>query len=149
MTFSRRARGVLVMALLWALVWVVVWLAVAPVLFSVDFPPAETNLAYFLSRLWRFLLPPTVWGTISGATFAGFVAVLGSRRGWNALGIRHALVWGALSGLAGPIVLTAFLLTTSASDWLVLLTIALVSVALNAALAAGTIALAKRGEPTP
>ena len=132
------------MALLWAFAWVIVGLAI------LIYDGGLTRVAR-IPRLWIYLLIPAVWGAIGGAAFAGFIAVLGARRGWNALGVRHAVVWGALSGLAAPIVLAVLRSVAVAplrwSDAQVLLGIALVSVVVNGALAAGTIALAKRGEP--
>jgi len=143
MSFARRARGVIVMALLWALAWVIVGLAIL-------ISDGGIGRLARLPQLWVFLLIPAVWGAIGGAAFAGFVAVLGARRGWNALGVRHAVVWGALSGLAAPIVLAVLRSVAVAplrwSDAQVLFGIALTSVVVNGALAAGTIALAKRGE---
>ena len=141
----RRVRGVIVLSLLWALTWVVAWI---PVLLYVMSPRFE--VVFYRPPFWQLLLPAAIWGAISGATFAGFVAVLGSRRGWNALAIRHALAWGALSGLVAPVGLTGLVTLTEAhvgwTDARTLLIIALVSVVVNGALAAGTIALAKRGE---
>ena len=144
----RRVRGVLVMALLWALAWVVLWLPV--VLYITGPPGAPEAIAFYRPPLWQLLRPAAIWGAISGATFAGFVAILGSRRGWSALGARHALGWGALSGLVAPVGLTGLVSVTQShlgwTDARALSIIALVSVVVNGALAAGTIALAKRGE---
>ena len=81
----RRVRSVIVLSLLWSLTWVVAWI---PVLLYVLSP--RLALAFYVPRLWQLLRPAAIWGAISGAAFAGFVALLGSRRGWNALGIRHA-----------------------------------------------------------
>ena len=146
MAFARRARGVIVMALLWAITWVVVWLPV--VLYLLRGVPRDFEGP---PPLWQLLLPAAIWGAISGAAFAGFVAILGSRRGWNALGIRHALAWGALSGLVAPVGLTGLVSATEPrlrwEDARMLLVVALVSVLVNGVLAAGTIALAKRGQP--
>ena len=144
----RRVRGTIVMALLWALAWVVVWLPV--VLYIARPPQAAGVVAFYRPPLWQLLRPAAIWGAISGAAFAGFVAILGSRRGWSALGARHALGWGALSGLVAPVGLTGLVSVTQShlgwTDARALLIIALVSVVVNGALAAGTIALAKRGE---
>lgn len=145
----RRVRGILVMALLWALAWIVVWL---PVVLYIAHPPhAADVVAFYRPALWYLLRPAAIWGAISGAAFAGFVAILGSRRGWGALGARHALGWGALSGLVAPVGLAGLVSVTQShlgwTDARALSIIALVSVVVNGALAAGTIALAKRGEP--
>ena len=133
------------MALVWAFAWVLVGLAI------LIYDGGIARVAR-VPQLWIYLLIPAVWGAIGGAAFAGFIAVLGARRGWNALGVRHAVVWGALSGLAAPIVLAVLRSVAVAplrwSDAKVLLGIALTSVVVNGALAAGTIALAKRGEST-
>ena len=143
MGFARRARGVIVMALLWAFVWVLVGLGILVY-------DGGLGRLIFHRDFWILLLIPAVWGAIGGAAFAGFVAVLGGRRGWDALGARHAVVWGALSGLASPIVLAVLrAILVAPLDWSdtpVLVAIALVSVLVNGALAAGNIALAKRAE---
>ena len=135
---------------IWAGAWVLAWLPV--LIYAIYLPRARFDQAFLLPSFWQMLVPPAVWGALSGATFAGFVAALGSRKGWSSLGIRHALTWGALSGLAGPIVLGALLVGTAGriiwTDMRILIVIALVSVIVNGALAAGTIALAKRGEAT-
>jgi hypothetical protein len=145
MSFARRARGVLVMALLWAFTWMLVGLAI------LIYDEGPSRLIHY-PRHWLLLLIPAVWGAIGGAAFAGFVAVLGGRRGWNALGVGHAVAWGALSGLAAPIALTALRVILvgwlSWSEAQVPLGLALLSVIVNGALAAGTIALAKRGAPS-
>jgi hypothetical protein len=144
MSFARRARGVIVMALLWAFAWVLVGLAI------LIYDGGIARLAR-VPQLWIYLLIPAVWGAIGGAAFAGFIAVLGARRGWNALGVRHAVVWGALSGLVAPLVLSVLRVIMVGplhwSDAQVVTGIALVSVLVNGALAAGTIALAKRAAP--
>jgi len=134
------------MALLWSVAWVIAWLPV--VLYLVGLP---LRREFYAPPIWQLLQPAAIWGAISGASFATVVAILGSRRGWSALGARHALAWGALSGLVAPIGLTGLVSVTQShlgwTDARALLVIALVSVVVNGALAAGTIALAKRGEP--
>ena len=141
----RRVRGIIVMALLWSVAWVIAWLPV--VLYLVGLP---LRREFYAPPIWQLLRPAAIWGAISGASFATVVAFLGSRRGWSALGARHALAWGALSGLVAPIGLAGLVSAERHLVWTdarVLLIIALVSVVVNGALAAGTIALAKRGEP--
>jgi hypothetical protein len=144
MSFARRARGVIVMALFWAFAWVLVGLAI------LMYDGGIARVAR-VRQLWIYLLIPAVWGAIGGAAFAGFIAVLGPRRGWNALGVRHAVVWGALSGLVAPLMLSVLRVIMvgplGLSDARVVTGIALVSVLVNGVLAAGTIALAKRGAP--
>lgn len=148
MSMARRVRGVAVMSLLWAVAWVLVWLPL--VLYSLRGPRIQFDVVVDTTPLWEVLLPPAIWGAISGATFALFVAVLGSRRGWSALGVRHAVAWGALSGLVAPIGLVAISGSPRLywSDSWPFLVIALLSAALNGALAAVTVALAKRGTST-
>jgi hypothetical protein len=89
-----------------------------------------------------FFLAPAVWGFISGLAFAAIIALMARRDGKPRLSLSRLAAWGLASGLFAPAFLGA-VLALSAGDGVLLpwMVVALVSAAINAALAAVSWAL--------
>ena len=144
MSLVRRLRGVIVMTIVWALAWAIVTLPWAIYVTSRN-AEAVFDVQVWPPTFWQVVIPAAIWGAASGVTFAFFVALRGSRRGWSALGARDVAIWGALSGLAAPIALALILIRwLSRASVPRLVTLVLISVVINGALAAVTIVLARR-----
>jgi hypothetical protein len=143
MAFARRVRGVIVMAFVWAVAWLLVMLPLA-LYSSTRAPEVVHDVLAPPPSFLEIALPSALWGAVSGALFAGYVAFRGSRRGWTGLGIRHAVVCAVLTALAVPFLIVA----VSPIPWFAarfFVVPALILALVNGGLAAGTIALAKRG----
>lgn len=108
MRLPRVLRGVLGTAVAWGLAWIPITLVTIGVsaLFGGPLPP----LHYFEP----LLAGAVIRGAISGAAFAGVLAVAGRRRTFGTLRARDMLAWGAMGGLVASGVLIGSLVLTSA-----------------------------------
>ena len=131
----RRIRAALTMGLLWAVPW-----AVVAVLLGMVIDPDES-----MDEMW-FLIGAYP-GFLGGVLFSIVLAVAERRRSLSELSVRRFGAWGAVAGLVIGVV--PFLLGTPSADIDVarLATVVIGSFTLmSAASAAGSLALARRGE---
>jgi hypothetical protein len=102
----RRLRAAGVLGLMWALLCapfgIAIYLALAAV--ATDFPLSARDL---LGLVVTGVTVGTIWGLASGLVFAAALAALERRGGVEHLSRRRVVGWGALSGAAFPIVVTA------------------------------------------
>jgi len=98
----RRIRGVLTLAALWALVWLAITVALGLILALFG--------AHTLSRAGLFYLGVfTALGAGSGAVFASLLALIEGNRVLNELSPRRFALWGAIGGVAIPVIGTLVL----------------------------------------
>jgi hypothetical protein len=107
MKVLRVMRGVLGTAIAWGLAWIPftlgAWGALA--VFGGEVAP--------LRYLGAAVVGAALRGAISGAAFAGVLAIAGRRRTFATLRARDMLLWGAIGGVVAPaIVFTAIALTS-------------------------------------
>lgn len=131
----RRARGAIGMGVLWALVWAPVAVLIGTQI--IDPTDAHDEMWWIVGALPGFL---------SGVVFSAVLGVAARRRSLSELSIVRVGAWGALAGvLIG--VLPFFLGDTDGRPWIGLAATVVVSItALSAVSAAGSLALARRGE---
>lgn len=98
MKIPRILRGVLGTAASWAVAWTVLTLAIfgGAALFGADLPA------------WQFwpqiLMGAARRGAISGAAFAGVLALIGRRRSFGALRFPELMLSGALGAVVAPLI---------------------------------------------
>ena len=138
----RRVRAIAMLAVLWGVVWFIVGLpvrALTEALLHAEFEPPPP-----------FLEIPTilmVWGTIAGAAFALFLMAAERRRTLHLLRWSRTALWGALGSLPFPAVIVVREgIQPGSAQWEPILIVCTISALLGAACAAGTLALAKRGQ---
>ena len=126
--WMRRIRAAIGMGLTWGAAW---FGAGMLLLFVVGFGAADVPFPLFFGLL----------GFLAGATFSGFLGVLGRRRRFDEMSLPRFAGWGALGGLVvcGIVALTA----GPGADLLVVGPVFAVAGAISAA---GTLALARRAE---
>lgn len=127
--FLRKCRGAFGIALTWSATWALVFagLAIGVGIFdpaSVD--PGESPL--------RIAGIGAVFGFVSGLGFAAVLSLAEGRKVLRKLSVGRAAMWGAIGTSAFP-------LLTGVNDSMVFLVCPI-----GAALAAGSVALARRGE---
>jgi hypothetical protein len=131
----RRIRAAVVMGLLWAIPW-----AVVAVLIGMIVDPDES-----MDEMWWLI--GAYPGFLGGVLFSIVLAVAERHRNLSELSVRRFGAWGALAGLV--IGVLPFVLGTPSADVNVgrLATIVIGSfTAMSAVSAAGSLALARRGE---
>ncbi len=131
----RRIRAAVTTGLLWAVPW-----AVVAVLIGMVVDPDES-----MDEMW-FLIGAYP-GFLGGVLFSIVLAVAERRRSLNEMSVRRFAAWGAVAGLV--IGVLPFMLGTPSADIDVarLATVVIGSFTLmSAASAAGSLALARRGE---
>jgi len=141
----RTLRGVLGTAIAWALPWALAGGAALTVFGYVGIarafaPPANVLIDMF----WNGALVSGVVGALSGAAFAGTVALTERRTSFASLSIGRMLAWGALGSGAVALALAAVASLTSGRVPWPLLPLVGVSVALGAASSASMLWLARR-----
>ena len=148
-TFLRRLRGVTVTALLWAFVWAFIGalLIAFEVIRHGGNPTGPIGLA-FLAATTSF----GILGAFSGSVFAVVLALLERRRTLEDLSMRRVAAWGAIGGMALPILgVVTFLSRFSAiplEDLVPVVVLGAVMAVLGAACSTATVALARRPVPT-
>lgn len=128
-TFLRRLRGALGITLTWGVVWAAVFAAIGVVVGIVDpdsIDPGEDPL--------RIGLIGGFYGLVSGAAFSALLSLAEGRKVIRSLSLGRAALWGAIATAAFP------LLTPVNNSMLIFLC------PIGAALAAGSVAIAKRAE---
>jgi hypothetical protein len=155
MSVSHRIRGILKTTVFWGIAWALNGAVLAIGLWLMIGRPMPTR------ELWRLVSYQiglwTVWGALSGAVFA--ILTLGAERSrtLRELSTARIALWGALAGIALPLVTYAlvspFLLGgLPLSSLLGAAAVTLASGAMGAAIAATNLSLARRlavGQPTP
>jgi hypothetical protein len=131
----KRIRAAVTMGLLWAVPW-----AIAALLISFVVDPDGS-----MDEMWPLI--GAYPGFVGGVLFSIVLAIAERRRNLNELSVRRFGAWGAVTGLAVGVL--PFLLGTPSGDVDVarLATVVIGSfTVMSAASAAGSLALARRGE---
>ena len=123
----RRIRAAMGIGLAWAAAW---FGAGMVLLLVVGFGAADVPFPLFFGLL----------GFLAGTTFAGILGLVAGKRRFDQMSIPRFAGWGALGGL---LVSGAIVLASGEGDFLALGTVFAVA---GATSAAGTLALARRGE---
>ena len=143
----RRVRGALGIAVIWALAWFLVGIPLA--LYVAATPPQPSDLFHRPVSVPAFLIPWTVWGSVSGIGFATILTIAERRRTLARLSLLRLTSWGALGAMGAPLLLAAFETlrhswTSAPYPWGALVAILLISAGLGAACAAASLLLAHR-----
>jgi len=127
MKWWKRIRAAMGIGLTWAAAW---FAAGMVLLFVVGFGAADVPFPLFFGLL----------GFLAGTTFAGILGLVAGRRRFDQMSLPRFAGWGALGGvlLSGAVVLAS-----GEGDFLGLGTVFAIA---GATSAAGTLALARRGE---
>lgn len=137
-------RGIVATALTWAVVWVP--FALIPFGFA-TLAGAHLPLRMFLA----LVAGQAITGALSGATFAGLLAIAGRRRTFESLRLPWIAGLGAVGGIVFPFAVRATLLTTM--DVAVPVSALLSGLATSALLGAGcaslTLSIARRAPALP
>ena len=144
MRVLRLLRGVATTALTWAVVWApfaLIPFGVA-MMFGAELP---------LRLLTGLVVGKAVTGAISGATFAGLLAVAGRRRTFESLSLPWIAGLGAVGGAVFPAAVRATILTVMdvSLPVSVLVTGLVTSALLGAGCASMTLAIARRAPALP
>jgi hypothetical protein len=124
----RRVRGAIGMGLAWGLAWGGAGIVMAVVTrFTADVP---------------FPLFFALLGFIAGVIFSVILALTAGRRSFDQMSLPRFATWGAVGGLA----MSAFFARAASLDWGDLLMVASIFVIASAVCAAGSLALARRGQ---
>jgi len=143
----RQIRALLAIAVIWALIWLPIGLGLA--LYADSRPPQPSDVVRRPVSIALFVTAWTAWGWISGAVFALILGFAERRRTLADLSLGRTAVWGALGSMTVPTVLTlidVFQMPVGLAfyDWQFVLVALVVSAALGAGCAAGTLRLARR-----
>ena len=137
----RRIRGAAGMGLTWALGWGLVGGVLE---FFANFIPALNVVDMWIQSL-------AIPGFIAGAAFSVVLGVAGRGRAFGELSLPRFASWGATGGLL--LGATLFLIRVAnaglPASWLPTMVVLGTLTTLSAASAAGTLALARRGEASP
>lgn len=135
MLWLRRIRAALVTGVLWFIVW-----APAGVLLSVAVDPNGS-----MDEPWALITGYP--GFLGGVVFSLVLAVAGRSRRLEELTIARVSVWGALAGaIVGTVPFLIGTPTERIPTWLLATGVITASTLLSASSAAGTLAIAKRGD---
>lgn len=123
----KRIRAAMGIGLTWAAAWFAAGMAL---LFVVGFGAADVPFPLFFGLL----------GFLAGTTFAGILGLVAGKRRFDQMSLPRFAGWGALGGL---LLSGALVLASGEGEFLVLGTVFAIA---GATSAAGTLALARRGE---
>ena len=129
MNLLRKLRGAIGLATTWGVAWAAIFAAIVTVVGFLDpnsIDPGEGPV--------RVAMIGAVYGLVSGAVVAVLFAVAERRKTLRDLSLGRAALWGAIGTAVFP-------LLTQVSDGMVL-----ILCPIGAALAAGSVAIARRGE---
>ena len=133
--WPRRIRAAIVMGLTWAAVW-----GVAAVVIGTLVDPDGS-----MDEMWVAI--GAYPGFLGGVVFSAVLGLAARRGGFDALSLRRVSGWGALAGLVvGALPFAIGEPTSGVPLWLLALGVVGSITALSAASAAGSLALARRGE---
>jgi hypothetical protein len=150
-TLLRRLRGVLGTSLLWAVTWSLGGLALAGFLLLRNpvLRGSEGISDAFLIPVFLF----GTWGALGGAIYAIALAMFERRRTLDQLVMARLAVWGALGGMALPLLVLGAALSAyghaalgPVNSWVIPLAL---TGMLGAGCATGTLAIARRGAALP
>lgn len=131
----RKIRGAVLMGIIWALVWAPFGVLIS---FIVD-PDGSMDEPWLLIGAYP--------GFLCGVIFSVVLGIAERNRGVDELPFRRVAAWGAIAGLAlGLLPATLIEPDGAISKWLLGLAIAGPMTLLGAGSAAGSLALAKKGE---
>lgn len=138
----RRLRGIGSTALLWATTWLVIGAAVGiATIRTTDF---DERVAYW-PQLAAVLFLWSAWGAVSGVAFAVAVAVAERRVSLAELSMVRTAMWGGLGSAGVPAVFMLIsYFQTGPRDIVPYAIVVVSSASLGAALAAASLALARR-----
>ena len=127
----RKLRGALGVAVTWGTVWAAVFLVITGVIAVVHPPsldePGDTFLRFALIGAW--------YGFFSGTVFSALLALFERNRSIAELSLKRVALWGAIATSVWPLV-------TPVDDGN-----ALIFSPIGAGIAAGLVALARKGRP--
>ena len=133
--WARRIRAALAMGVLWAIVW-----AVVAVVIGLIIDPDGS-----MDEMWPAI--GAFPGFLGGVVFSAVLAIAARRRGLHELSTGHVAAWGGAAGvLVGAI---PFVIGRPAGGlplWLLALVVIGAIAALGATSAAGSLAIARRGQ---
>ena len=145
----RRLRGAIGMGVTWAFAWALTGLLIGVTSRIFPAPFWARVFAVFDAPLPALAIP----GFVGGALFSVVLGLAGRRRRFDQLSIPRFAAWGAIGGLLLSLVpagMAAVRLATFEVDvWQLTATIAGPLIVLSALSAAGSLALARRGESRP
>lgn len=127
--FLRKCRGALGLGVTWGVAWAAIFTAIAVVIGIFDpdsIDPGEGPL--------QIGVIGAIFGFVSGIAFGATLALADGRKVLSKLSVGRAALWGAIGTAAFP------LLTPVSNSMLIILC------PIGAALAAGSVAIAKRAE---
>ena len=127
--FLRKCRGILKMGVTWGIVWAAIFAGISIVVGIID--PDSIDAGEGPLGLGRI---GAIFGFVSGSVFGLLLSFADGRKAIRELSLGRAAVWGALGTAVIP------LLTPVANSMVFIVC------PIGAALAAGAVALAKRGE---
>ena len=128
-SFTRWLRGALGIGLTWATLWVIIGVLIMTTIYLID--PADIGPGEGPAKALPIL---AAVGLLSGFGFATLLSLAEGRRGLRDLSMVRVALWGALGSAAIPFVMG----TDASMGWL--------TGSLGAIFAAGSLALARRGE---
>lgn len=141
--FLRRLRGVASTALFWAIAWLP--FGVALVTLWLGPRRSEAPPAFSWRSLATAVLVWCTWGAISGGVFAVALAVAERKRSLADLSMLRTTLWGGFgSGSAPAVVMTVAYFRTGPRVILPYVLFVAATASLGAAMAAGSLALARR-----
>ncbi len=131
----RKARGIVGTGLTWAAAW------------SVGGTVIQWGLSLFgLMRTPDLMVAPLMWGLMGlygGALFGGLLSLTEGKRTLEKLSVGRVAAWGAIAGIAAPVVYNLMRGDPGSISMMSLMTSALVLAPLSAGSAAAMTALAK------
>jgi hypothetical protein len=148
MSLFRRLRAALSLGILWAAIWC---LLMSPFAYAQFYEARHYNdVAPPAWKLLIYLLMPGVWGFISGVGFSALIAIRGMRGGMSTINSRRLTAWGAASGLLAPAFLGVSWAFSGGDRYFIFpwIAIAVMSGAINAALAGASGLLMRREQPS-
>jgi hypothetical protein len=148
MSWLRRIRGAIGMGVTWAIAWGLFGLLIGLTSFVTPFLPWDTFFRYFDAPLPALAVP----GFFGGMIFSVVLGVVARNRRFNELSMKKFAAWGALGGAllsVVPATMVTLGIATPApwlNIWLATAVIAPPLMLLGAGSAAGSLAIARKGE---
>jgi hypothetical protein len=146
-TWLKRVRGALVMALLWAVCWAVAGFLIGVSSLLLPWLPWDAFFAVFDAPLPALAVP----GFVGGALFSVVLGIGEHRRRFDELSVRRFAGWGALGGLLLTLIPASAVLSGAATSadrgrelWALISILVVPLTTLSAVSAAGSLWLARR-----
>jgi hypothetical protein len=148
MSWLRRIRGAIGMGVTWAIAWGLFGLLIGLTSLVTPFLPWDTFFKYFDAPLPALAMP----GFFGGMIFSVVLGTVARNRRFNELSMKKFTAWGALGGALLSLVPVTLVTTGLATPapwldiWLATAVIAPPLILLGAGSAAGSLAIARKGE---